>query len=111
MIKRGLKRINREEERPFIFFLHPWEIDPEQPRIGGAGIRSRFRHYINLDKSETKFKKLLKDFQFSSVRETIERNLAALTELRIAYSQNLRLAQMLEYRSVEKQPKWDSEGR
>ncbi len=51
MIKKGLKRINERENRPFIFYLHPWELDFDQPRIRGAGLRSRLRHYVNLDKN------------------------------------------------------------
>ena len=69
IIKKGLKRINENENRPFIFYLHPWELDPDQPRISGAGIKSKFRHYLNLDKTETRFKHLLKDFNFSSIQD------------------------------------------
>jgi len=68
LIKRGLQRINRKENQPFIFYIHPWEIDPEQPRIRGARIKAKFRHYINLDKNEEKFVKLLTDFKFSSIQ-------------------------------------------
>jgi hypothetical protein len=72
MIKRGLTRINRKENRSFIFFRHPWEIDCEQPRIRGAAPRSRFRHYLNLHKTEERFKKLVQDFHFSSARQVLE---------------------------------------
>jgi polysaccharide deacetylase family protein (PEP-CTERM system associated) len=67
IIQKGLKRINQNENRPFIFYLHPWELDPDQPRVAGAGAKSRFRHYLNLDKTETRFKRLLKEFSFSSI--------------------------------------------
>ena len=72
LIKKGLKRINEKEGKPFIFYLHPWELDFEQPKIYGIGIRSKFRHYINLSKTEGKFKSLLMDFNFSSVKEIIK---------------------------------------
>jgi len=74
IIKKGLTRINRIEEMPFIFYLHPWELDDEQPRINGIGLRSRFRHYNNLRNTESKFKKLLSDFNFSSIKEITELN-------------------------------------
>jgi len=63
----GLKSINREE-RPFIFYLHPWEIDPEQPRVSTSWL-SRYRHYTNLDKSEHRLHVLLREFRFSTARE------------------------------------------
>jgi polysaccharide deacetylase family protein (PEP-CTERM system associated) len=67
----GLRRINRVENQPFAFYLHPWEIDPDQPRIEGIGLKSRFRHYLNLAKTESRFKRLLTDFRFASIREHI----------------------------------------
>jgi hypothetical protein len=79
IIKRGLKRINEVEQKPFIFYIHPWEIDSDQPRINGLSLRSKFRHYVNLDKTETKFKRLLKDFQFSTVRDTLEKSSSTLS--------------------------------
>jgi polysaccharide deacetylase family protein (PEP-CTERM system associated) len=73
-IKKGLKRINKVEKKPFIFYVHPWEIDPNQPRIKNLRMRSRLRHYINLDKTESKFKRLLGDFQFSTIRQILIHN-------------------------------------
>lgn len=69
--KRALERINGKERRPFIFYLHPWEIDPEQPKIQGTSVRSQFRHYLNLLKTEAKLKRLLEDFSFSSIKDTL----------------------------------------
>ncbi len=60
----GLKGINQKENQPFVFYLHPWEFDPEQPRMEGAGRKSRFRHYLNLNKTEGRFRKLISDFDF-----------------------------------------------
>lgn len=69
LTRAGLRRINRTEGEPFIFYLHPWEIDPDQPRISGAGMKSCFRHYLNLHKTEKRFSRLLKDFRFAAVRD------------------------------------------
>jgi polysaccharide deacetylase family protein (PEP-CTERM system associated) len=54
-----LRRARRTREAPAIFYFHPWELDPEQPRIEGAARRARFRHYLNLDKMESRLKVLL----------------------------------------------------
>ena len=70
-IKNALKYINIKEKKPFVFYLHPWELDPNQPRINHIPWRSRFRHYVNLDKTEGKFRKLLSDFKFGTVLEVL----------------------------------------
>jgi len=64
----GLASINRREQRPFVFYLHPWEIDPEQPRVS-AGWLSRFRHYTNLEKCEERLRRLLGEFRFGPAKE------------------------------------------
>jgi peptidoglycan/xylan/chitin deacetylase (PgdA/CDA1 family) len=64
-----LKRINNTEGRPFVFYIHPWEIDPDIPRIKEARAFSRFRTYVNLDKTFTRFKRLLSDFHFTSLSD------------------------------------------
>ncbi|NOZ38314.1 MAG: DUF3473 domain-containing protein [Gammaproteobacteria bacterium] len=66
----GLRQINNRQ-KPFIFYLHPWEIDPEQPRISASWL-SRFRHYNNLDKCETRLHKLASDFQFTTVENVLQ---------------------------------------
>lgn len=60
----ALRRINEREKQPFVFFIHPWEIDPKQPRIKGASTISKFRHYVNLSKTAERFENLLNDFKF-----------------------------------------------
>jgi len=65
----GLGRINRGG-RPFIFYLHPWEIDPQQPRVN-AGWVSRFRHYNNLHKCEARLQRLLADFSFGTADDVL----------------------------------------
>jgi polysaccharide deacetylase family protein (PEP-CTERM system associated) len=63
---RVLAMINRS--RPFVFYIHPWEIDPGQPRLRGGTRYSRWRHYQRLSSAETKFERLLGGFQFSTLR-------------------------------------------
>jgi hypothetical protein len=67
--KLGLKQINRQQKQ-FIFYLHPWEIDPEQPKISASWF-SRFRHYNNLDKCEDRLKNLMTDFNFATTRDVL----------------------------------------
>jgi polysaccharide deacetylase family protein (PEP-CTERM system associated) len=65
--KWGIARINQQERRPAIFYIHPWEIDPGQPRLS-AGLMSRFRHYRNLDRTEGRLRQLIADFRFGTMR-------------------------------------------
>ena len=65
--KMALAKINTVEKQPFIFYLHPWEVDPEQPRIRQAGVKSRFRHYRNLDSTEKRLNLLLQGFKFQPI--------------------------------------------
>lgn len=63
---RGALRIGlAAEQRPAVFYIHPWEIDPGQPRIPGASARSRFRHYTGLARTERRLGRLLRDFAWS----------------------------------------------
>lgn len=68
----GLQRINQREKQNFVFYLHPWEFDPEQPRMNGAGLKSRFRHYLNLHKTEARFERLLHDFRFGTISSGLQ---------------------------------------
>jgi polysaccharide deacetylase family protein (PEP-CTERM system associated) len=61
-----LRRVVSREKRPLMFYIHPWEIDPEQPRVAVRGL-SRFRHYNNLEICERRLRALLGDFAFGSV--------------------------------------------
>jgi polysaccharide deacetylase family protein (PEP-CTERM system associated) len=74
LIRKGLKSINQGENKPIIFYMHPWELDFEQPRIKEVGFKSRFRHYVNLNKTELKLRRLLSDFQFSPIRQLLIQN-------------------------------------
>ena len=66
----GLRSINETEGLPFTFYLHPWEIDSEQPRVK-TGFVSRFRHYTNLAKCEGRLRQLLGDFRFTTMRNVL----------------------------------------
>lgn len=54
-----MERHQAQSDRPMVFYFHPWEIDPQQPRIRGISRKSQFRHYTNLDRMESKLSKLL----------------------------------------------------
>jgi len=58
----AVKRINEKEKMPAVFYFHPWEMDPDQPRIEGISAKVRFRHYINLDKFEFRLTRMLRTF-------------------------------------------------
>ena len=80
----GISRLNTTERQPAIFYLHPWEIDPEQPRLQ-AGRLSRFRHYRNLQSTEQRLRQLLTDFSFDTVASIIRTStLAARQPQRVA---------------------------
>jgi polysaccharide deacetylase family protein (PEP-CTERM system associated) len=70
-IRWGLRRINSHERQPALVYLHPWEIDPGQPRIH-ANALSRFRQYINLDKTEGRLIRLLRDFTFGTMLDVLQ---------------------------------------
>lgn len=65
----GLNRINQHEGQPFVFYLHPWEFDPQQPRMAGCSAKSRFRHYLNLNRTQQRFNSLLNDFTFVPIAD------------------------------------------
>jgi polysaccharide deacetylase family protein (PEP-CTERM system associated) len=67
-----LAHINRAGGRPFVFYLHPWELDPRQPRLRAGSRLSRFRHYVNLSTTERKLNRLLKTFQFAPLGKVVE---------------------------------------
>jgi len=60
----ALTRVNRHDTRPALTYFHPWEIDPDQPRVAGAPWRSRLRHYSRLGAMAGKLRRLLHDFSW-----------------------------------------------
>jgi polysaccharide deacetylase family protein (PEP-CTERM system associated) len=69
LVCRAIKFINSIERQPTVVYFHPWEIDPDQPRIS-AGLKSRFRHYLNLQGMEAKIRYLLGNVRFSTMQDT-----------------------------------------
>jgi polysaccharide deacetylase family protein (PEP-CTERM system associated) len=65
----GISQLNREEQRPAVFYLHPWEIDPDQPRLQTSTL-GRLRHYGRLDQTEQRLRRLLSEFSFGPLRST-----------------------------------------
>jgi polysaccharide deacetylase family protein (PEP-CTERM system associated) len=69
LVRHCLRRIEASGE-PLMFYLHPWELDPDQPRMEGGRL-SRFRHYMNLGRTEGRLTRLLDEFRFTSVHEAM----------------------------------------
>lgn len=57
-----MEKVNREDGEPALFYFHPWEVDPGQPRPEGLGAKARFRHYVNIDRMERRLEALARDF-------------------------------------------------
>lgn len=70
LIRGGIKRVNTREGQPIVFFFHPWELDPDQPRPSMPW-RHRFRHYVGLQREEVKLSRLLGDFRFSTIQRIL----------------------------------------
>jgi len=62
-----IRRVNEVEGRPAVFYFHPWELDPDQPRVPGTSLKTRFRHYVNLHRTEPRLRSLLRDFSWRRV--------------------------------------------
>jgi hypothetical protein len=69
--KWGIDRVNRVERQPVVFYLHPWEIDPDQPRLQ-VGAARRLRHYRGLDVTKRRLSRLLNDFRFDAVSSVLD---------------------------------------
>jgi polysaccharide deacetylase family protein (PEP-CTERM system associated) len=64
LFRRGLRRVNEREQRSGVFYFHPWEVDPEQPRVPGVTLKNRVRHYLNLARTLPRLERLVRDFRF-----------------------------------------------
>lgn len=71
VFRAGIRRI-AAQGRPYVFYLHPWEFDPGQPRPAGLRRGEAFRHYVNLERVEGRFARLLADFRWSSIRGLLD---------------------------------------
>jgi polysaccharide deacetylase family protein (PEP-CTERM system associated) len=67
----AIRRVNDQERMPAVVYLHPWEVDPAQPRINANRV-SRFRHYTNLDRTEPRLGRLVSDFRFAPLDRVLE---------------------------------------
>ena len=66
----GMRRVNLRERQPVVFYLHPWEIDPEQPRLP-VGAATRLRHYSGLRRTKHRLTRLMRDFTFDTVQSVL----------------------------------------
>jgi len=66
-----IRHVNRCDEESAIFYFHPWEIDPDQPRVKGVDARTRFRHYVNLGRTAGRLKLLLQDFRWDRMDRVV----------------------------------------
>ena len=81
----AIRRLNEGEGRPSVFYFHPWEIDPDQPRQRGVGLKTRIRHYFNLHRMEPKLRRLLADFRWERMdRVFLDGSAHGVKEVRIA---------------------------
>lgn len=63
----AIRQVNQRDRQPAIIYFHPWEIDQDQPRVAGAPLRSRLRHYTNIDVMAVKLRKLMADFRWGRI--------------------------------------------
>jgi polysaccharide deacetylase family protein (PEP-CTERM system associated) len=75
VFRRGIAHI-RKRGQPYVFYLHPWELDPGQPRVDGIPAMLRFRHYVGLGRCERRFETLLHDFRWSTMSELVDSTVA-----------------------------------
>lgn len=67
--RRLIRRVNEQDGAAAVFYFHPWEVDPQQPRVHGASAKARFRHYLNLHRMESRLERLLQDFKWGRMDE------------------------------------------
>lgn len=74
----AIRQVNRDDGRPAIFYFHPWEVDPDQPRVANAPLKSRLRHYTNLSRMAPKLRRLVRDFAWGRMDHLAQQELARL---------------------------------
>lgn len=77
----AIRQVNRRDHRPAVFYFHPWEIDPGQPRVAGAPFKSKLRHYTSLDRMAGKLRQLIDEFQWGRMDILAAREAAHAVEL------------------------------
>ena len=88
----AIRQVNRDERRPAVFYFHPWEIDPNQPRVPGAPIKSRLRHYTNLTRMAPKLRDLMDEFAWGRMDILAHREAAIAQDFHSAGSQEEEVA-------------------
>ncbi|MCL4183304.1 MAG: DUF3473 domain-containing protein [Burkholderiaceae bacterium] len=71
----SIGRINRIEQQACVFYFHPWELDPQQPRVPGISAKARFRHYLNLERMNARMQRLLDDFRWDRIDAVFAREI------------------------------------
>lgn len=85
--KWAIERVNRDCAESTIFYFHPWEIDVDQPRVKGLSLKSKFRHYVNLGRMESKLQRLLEDFRWDRIDRVFQLDrLASVSAVNDEYS-------------------------
>ncbi|WP_299192821.1 XrtA system polysaccharide deacetylase [uncultured Erythrobacter sp.] len=77
----AIRQVNRDEGRPAVFYFHPWEVDPGQPRVANAPLRSKFRHYTGLEKMAGKLHDLVHEFRWGRMDQIAHREALRAVEL------------------------------
>ena len=77
----AIRQVNRRERRPAVFYFHPWEIDPSQPRVAAAPLKSRLRHYSRLDHMSGKLRRLIGEFEWGRMDVLAQREAALAVPL------------------------------
>lgn len=70
--RRAIAKVNNSEGQPVVFYFHPWEVDPDQPRVANAPLKSRLRHYVNLGRMRAKLARLCDDFAWDRIDNTLK---------------------------------------
>ena len=77
----AIRQVNGRERRPAVFYFHPWEIDPDQPRVANAPLKSKLRHYTNLDAMAGKLRQLIGEFRWGRMDVLAAREAATAVTL------------------------------
>jgi polysaccharide deacetylase family protein (PEP-CTERM system associated) len=77
----AIRQVNTQDQRPAVFYFHPWEIDPQQPRVTGASLRSRVRHYTNLSVMAEKLEQLVCEFEWGRMDVLAHREMVRAVDL------------------------------
>lgn len=76
----AIRQVNLANRRPAVFYFHPWEIDPDQPRVSHAPLRSRLRHYTNLTGMAAKLERLLREFRWGRIDQLVQQQAGTVLE-------------------------------